>query len=123
MIAQFRKPLTESTFPQRITATQQSSSQRALLDTKGTHMQSILRKNPIVCALRGNFTSHLSRPHQRRALLTRGIPTGLGLAVLVPVLICQLASAAPSFDPFVDATAAGGTTYAVGSTLTNQFNP
>jgi hypothetical protein len=29
----------------------------------------------------------------------------------------------PSFDPFADATANGGTSYAVGSTLTNQFNP
>ena len=29
----------------------------------------------------------------------------------------------PLFDPFADATASGGTSYAVGSTLTNQFNP
>src|SRR5207245_8558346 len=33
------------------------------------------------------------------------------------------ALALPSFDPFADATASGGTSYTAGNTLTNQFNP
>ncbi|HVM48324.1 MAG TPA: immunoglobulin domain-containing protein [Candidatus Acidoferrum sp.] len=41
----------------------------------------------------------------------------------MPLLLSPLAFALPSFDPFADATASGGTSYAVGSTLTNQFNP
>jgi hypothetical protein len=41
----------------------------------------------------------------------------------LPLLVTQLGLALPSFDPFADATAVGGTSYAVGSTLTNQFNP
>ena len=43
--------------------------------------------------------------------------------LLAPALLSQLALALPSFDPFADATASGGTSYSVGSTLTNQFNP
>jgi hypothetical protein len=55
--------------------------------------------------------------------LQRGIYSRAGVAALATVLLCQLASALPSFEPFADATANGGTSYAVGSTLTNQFNP
>jgi hypothetical protein len=45
----------------------------------------------------------------------------LFLLSLAVSLDCALAL--PSFDSFADATASGGTSYAVGSTLTNQFNP
>jgi len=38
------------------------------------------------------------------------------------MLVSQLTLALPSFDPFADATASGGTSYSVGSDLTNQFN-
>ena len=46
-----------------------------------------------------------------------------GLLVLGLAFVSQLALAVPSFDPFADATASGGTSYNVGSDLTNQFNP
>src|SRR5689334_13620941 len=37
-------------------------------------------------------------------------------------LVVEQCFAVPSFDPFADATANGGTSYSIGSTLTNQFN-
>jgi len=45
------------------------------------------------------------------------------LILLAFFLVSLRTSALPSFDPFADATANGGTSYTVGSTLTNQFNP
>src|SRR5207248_5460089 len=45
------------------------------------------------------------------------------LIVFSLYLICDRSTAAPSFDPFADATAAGGTSYSIGAALTNQFNP
>ena len=53
----------------------------------------------------------------------RGSLGTAGLIVLALAFASQLALAVPLFDPFADATASGGTSYAVGSTLTNQFNP
>lgn len=45
------------------------------------------------------------------------------LLFLFPVfLVSGSAWAVPSFDPFANATANGGTSYGIGSTLTNQFN-
>src|SRR6266576_6229179 len=45
------------------------------------------------------------------------------LILLTFFLVSLRTSALPSFDPFADATAKGGTSYTVGGTLTNQFNP
>ncbi len=54
---------------------------------------------------------------------TRAFPMK-ALMLLLPVfLLAYCASAVPIFDPFADATASGGTSYAVDSTLTNQFSP
>src|SRR6266581_3815526 len=88
-------------------------------------MQQILSKRTMVCATGVNRTpnpnsarSHLCQPDPARGIFGR-----VGLTLLGTVLLSQLASAVPSFDPFADATANGGTSYAVGGTLTNQFNP
>jgi hypothetical protein len=43
--------------------------------------------------------------------------------LLGSLLACHHAFALPSFDPFADATANGGTTYVAGDALTNQSNP
>ena len=51
-------------------------------------------------------------------------PQMRNLLILLAFFFVSLrTSALPSFDPFADATANGGTSYTVGSTLTNQFNP
>jgi hypothetical protein len=44
--------------------------------------------------------------------------------LLLPMLLAACSACAlPLFDPFADATASGGTSYTVGSTVTNQYNP
>src|SRR5215212_10210453 len=59
-------------------------------------------------------TSH----HQERHRSMKKI-----LMLLGCLFACHQALALPSFDPFADATANGGTTYSAGDALTNQFNP
>src|SRR5215207_1302120 len=53
----------------------------------------------------------------------RIIPMKKTLLLLLSGCVLQQAAALPSFDPFADATALGGTGYDVGGPLTNHFNP
>jgi hypothetical protein len=69
------------------------------------------------------FASHSLRGFPCQPNPARGSLGTAGLIVLALAFASQLALAVPLFDPFADATASGGTSYAVGSTVTNQFNP
>ena len=69
------------------------------------------------------LTSNQLRSLPCRPSTAHGFGGKVLLILILPLFLSQLALALPSFDPFADATASGGTSYAVGNTLTNQFNP